>query len=211
MFARVLIIDDCGVTTYFLRTSLKEYDFDTQSTGSGEEGLAMAEQYVPDAVIVDRRLPGMAGEEVCRRLRASETTRHASILMLTSTSDERVRREVLEIGADDFIVKPVRPKDIAERLERHITNRRALKHKTETNPVATADLTATNGQISPTLHAFLTKTLQSLTGDLELVHLSDTLSLKDRSRVESTLDQARRLRLVVEHAEVLPFEALDLV
>ncbi len=84
--------------------------------GSGAEALARVKAVAPDLVILDLMLPGMDGLEVCRRLRAAPTTAGVPIIMLTAKADEVDRVVGLEIGADDYVVKPFSPKELVARV-----------------------------------------------------------------------------------------------
>lgn len=208
-FGRILIIDDCGVTTYFLRAHLSHFGFEVKTVGTGEDGLMAAEQFVPDAIILDRKLPGMMGEEVCRRLRAHEVLRHCAIVMLTSSADESLKREIIALGADEYIVKPIQPDDIARRLENAIAARRAARDRETRAAEGVGMPQATRGQITPTLHAHLVERNAELLGYLKTVRDIATLSLKDRGTVDRAIALVRDVGGTLETAEVLAFEALE--
>ena len=85
-------------------------------SASGAEALARVRAAAPDLVVLDLMLPGMDGLEVCRRLRADPTTAGVPIIMLTAKADEVDRIVGLEMGADDYVVKPFSPKELVARV-----------------------------------------------------------------------------------------------
>ncbi len=85
---------------------------------TGEQGLAAAldAKNAPGLIILDLMLPGMSGQELCRRLRREPQTRRTPIIMLTARSDEADRVAGLDLGADDYITKPFSVKEVMARV-----------------------------------------------------------------------------------------------
>ncbi|MEH3157933.1 MAG: response regulator [Sphingomonas taxi] len=102
----VLIVDDDPHIRQLLAFALDKAGLTTLEAADGEAGLAMAEAQAPDLVILDINMPRMDGLEVCRRLRAAGET---PILFLSSRDDEIDRVLGIELGADDYVVKPFSP------------------------------------------------------------------------------------------------------
>jgi len=113
---RILAIEDDPAVSRLLRHSLAREDYDLQIAGSGEEGLALAEALVPALVLLDLGLPGIDGLEVCRRLRAETSTRSVPIIILSGKGEESDVVRGLEMGADDYMVKPFSPRILNARL-----------------------------------------------------------------------------------------------
>jgi len=86
------------------------------SAGSGEEALRQVRLSPPDLVLLDLMLPTMSGLEVCRRLRQEPATATLPIVMLTAKADEVDKVVGLELGADDYVVKPFSPKELLARV-----------------------------------------------------------------------------------------------
>ena len=105
---RVLVVEDDVEITDALRRSLRNEGYDVRTAGDGIEALSVAADFVPDLVVLDLGLPRLDGTEVCRRLRAEGDV---PILMLTARAETEDRVGGLDIGADDYLVKPF------ERLE----------------------------------------------------------------------------------------------
>jgi len=89
--------------------------FEVISTASGREGLDWLEGRSADIVLLDIVMPEMNGYEVCRRLRASDTTQMLPVVMLTSSDDED-KVQAIEAGADDFISRPFNAAELLARV-----------------------------------------------------------------------------------------------
>ena len=116
MASRVLIVEDERDIRDLILLHLQRDGYQVTTAGSGEDGLLQVKQSAPDLVLLDLMLPGMSGLEVCRRLRQEPTTAALPILMLTAKADEVDRVVGLELGADDYVVKPFSPKELVARV-----------------------------------------------------------------------------------------------
>jgi diguanylate cyclase (GGDEF)-like protein len=88
---------------------------------SGEQALALVASQPPDLVLLDVVMPGMDGLEVCRRLKTDEATRDVPVIFVTAHDDEAAETLGLEVGAVDFISKPINPKVVRARVKTHLT------------------------------------------------------------------------------------------
>jgi two-component system cell cycle response regulator len=107
MSARILIIDDIPANTRLLGAQLGAEYFEVRAAHDGATAITEALEWQPDIILLDVMMPGMDGYETCRRLKADVRTLHIPVVMVTSLdqTDERVRG--LDVGADDFLTKPV--------------------------------------------------------------------------------------------------------
>lgn len=121
MTVRVLFIEDDDVIRMALRMNLEDDGCDVVEAATGEQGLERFEERTFDVVLVDLRLPGMHGLEVCRRLRRRSAV---PIIVVTAQSDTHDVVAGLEAGADDYVTKPVAPKELSARI-------RAILRRTE--------------------------------------------------------------------------------
>ena len=119
----VLIIDDEVESTAILAMHLEKDGYEVLTANSGTEGLRLAYDHQPDAVILDVRMPGMDGREVCARLRDISD---AVILFFTVLSNSQEAIRGLELGADDYINKPVEYAELAARLRACLRRRHRL-------------------------------------------------------------------------------------
>ncbi len=111
---RVLLIEDDGDIAEAICSQLEKADLRVRVARTGEEGLEMVRKGA-DLVLLDLNLPGMDGLEVCRLLRRQQATAHVPIIIVTARADEVDRVLGLELGADDYVVKPFSLKELAAR------------------------------------------------------------------------------------------------
>ena len=116
MASRVLIVEDERDIRDLVLFHLEREGFQVSSASSGEEALRQVRHASPDIVLLDLMLPAMGGLEVCRKLRQDPATVALPIVMLTAKGDEVDRVLGLELGADDYIVKPFSPKELLARV-----------------------------------------------------------------------------------------------
>ena len=124
MKSRVLVVDDDPALAEMLTIVLRGEGFDTAVIGDGTRALPAVRELRPDVVLLDLMLPGMNGIDVCRAIR---TESGVPIVMLTAKSDTVDIVLGLESGADDYVVKPFKPKELIARI-------RARVRRTETEP-----------------------------------------------------------------------------
>lgn len=118
MSQNILIIEDEIDIAESLRYNFERDGFRTQIAESGEKGLRLAldEKAPPGLIILDLMLPGMSGLELCRRLRREPQTKRTPIIMLTAKAAEADKVAGLEIGADDYIIKPFSVREVLARV-----------------------------------------------------------------------------------------------
>ncbi|MDN5806656.1 MAG: response regulator transcription factor [Brevibacterium sp.] len=111
---RLLLIEDDPTVAEVARNYLRTAGFLVDEVTDGFQALERLTEAVPDLVILDRKLPGIDGTEVCRRLR---TFTSVPVLMLTALSATEDRIDGLEAGADDYLTKPFSPKELVLRVQ----------------------------------------------------------------------------------------------
>jgi DNA-binding response OmpR family regulator len=111
---KILIIEDEANIVQLIRLYLEQANFTVISASDGVSGLELHAREHPDLVILDLMLPALDGMEVCRRIRAWAAT---PILMLTARTGEEDRIAGLELGADDYLVKPFSPREVVSRVK----------------------------------------------------------------------------------------------
>ncbi len=114
MTTKILIIEDETNIAQLIRLYLEQAEYSVLTASDGIAGLELHAREHPDLVILDLMLPGLDGMEVCRRIRAWAAT---PILMLTARNAEEDRIAGLELGADDYLVKPFSPREVVSRVK----------------------------------------------------------------------------------------------
>ena len=112
----ILIIEDEPDIAEIVRYNLEQAGFEATVTEDGETGLALAREHPPALVVLDLMLPGVDGLDVCKTLKQDAATRDVPVLMLTARKDEVDRIVGLELGADDYVVKPFSPRELVLRV-----------------------------------------------------------------------------------------------
>jgi diguanylate cyclase (GGDEF)-like protein len=120
---RLLIVDDQRVNIQALFHAFQA-DHKVQMATSGEQALALCRSQPPDLVLLDVVMPGMDGFEVCQRLKADDATRDIPVIFVTGHNDEDAETRGLDVGAVDFISKPINPRIVRARVKTHLTMKR---------------------------------------------------------------------------------------
>jgi len=122
----VLIVEDETAISALLEYNLQREGFETAIAEDGDLALLMSKERVPDLILLDWMIPKLSGVEVCRRLRRREDTASVPIIMLSARGEEDDRITGLDVGADDYLVKPFSMPELFARI-------RALLRRTESN------------------------------------------------------------------------------
>ena len=116
MATRVLVVEDDPDIAELVARYLDKAGFSSERETSGREALKRIAEKPPDVLVLDLMLPHVDGLEICRRLRADESTAGIPIIMLTARGDESERIVGLELGADDYLAKPFSPNELVARV-----------------------------------------------------------------------------------------------
>jgi len=114
---KVLIIEDDGDIRELIKFNLEQDGYAVEEAATGAEGLDRIKRRQPDLVLLDLMLPGMPGLEICRVLRNAKETATLPILIVTAKGTEVDKVLGLEMGADDYVVKPFSPRELIARVK----------------------------------------------------------------------------------------------
>jgi phosphate regulon transcriptional regulator PhoB len=117
MMQRVIVIEDEKDIVELLSYTLRKEGFDVRSAERGQEGLELLQRGPAALALIDIMLPDLDGLEVCRRLREDKNLRNLPVIFLTAKGEEVDRILGLEIGADDYVVKPFSPRELVARIK----------------------------------------------------------------------------------------------
>jgi len=137
MTEKILVIDDDENTLWLVGTLLQHNGFQTVSSGSSEEGLRLAQEERPDMVLLDVMMPELDGWELCRRIREFS---EVPVMFITAKSGIRDVVKGLEIGGDDYIVKPFDNRELVARVKAHLRRQTSDKKPTD-------ELSFNNGEL----------------------------------------------------------------
>ncbi|HWJ74753.1 two-component system, OmpR family, phosphate regulon response regulator PhoB [Kaistia soli DSM 19436] len=116
MTPRVMIVEDEEALGLLLRYNLEAEGYAVEVVPRGDDAETRLKETAPDLLLLDWMLPGISGIELCRRLRARDTTRTLPIIMLTARGEEQERIRGLATGADDYVVKPFSVPELMARV-----------------------------------------------------------------------------------------------
>ena len=114
---KVLVVEDEGDIRELLRYNLAQEGFAVEEAADGAEALDRIARRAPDLLVLDLMLPRMSGLELCRRMRSAPETARLPILVVTAKGAEVDRILGLEMGADDYVVKPFSPREVVARVK----------------------------------------------------------------------------------------------
>lgn len=135
----IQIIEDEPLHATLLDRALRQAQFGTALAADGHAGWENVQRLVPSLILLDLMLPGMPGHEVCRLVRRTPSTRHIPIIMLTALGTEEDRVAGIEMGADDYVVKPFSPREVVSRVQAVL--RRRHESASEPDPLSDDPIT----------------------------------------------------------------------
>ncbi|MBX3567211.1 MAG: PleD family two-component system response regulator [Rhizobiaceae bacterium] len=139
MTARILVVDDIPANVKLLEVRLLAEYFEVLTASSGIEALETCENGKVDVVLLDVMMPGMDGFEVCRRLKADPATSHIPVVMVTALDQTSDRIRGLNVGADDFLTKPVNDLQLMTRVK-SLVRLKALSDELRLRATTTRDI-----------------------------------------------------------------------
>ena len=113
----ILIVDDHKVNIELVKAQLKPYPYEIDSAQDGEEALAKVFTEKPDLVLLDLMMPKVSGYEVCRAIKQNKETRFIPVVIITALSELGDKIKAIELGADDFLVKPFNKLELITRIK----------------------------------------------------------------------------------------------
>jgi PAS domain S-box-containing protein len=117
---RILVVDDATANLQILTNLLTEHGYAVHPASTGKLALEFVQTIIPDLILLDIRMPGMDGYEVCRRLKADERTESIPVIFISILEDERDKVKGFQAGAVDYITKPFQPDEVLARVGTHL-------------------------------------------------------------------------------------------
>jgi twitching motility two-component system response regulator PilH len=113
---KILIVDDSATERYFVMETLSKQGYECITAQNGNEAIQKSRSELPDVILMDIVMPGIDGYKATRAISHDEATKHIPVIICTSKNQETDRVWGMRQGAKDFLVKPVRAKDLLEKI-----------------------------------------------------------------------------------------------
>jgi two-component system sensor histidine kinase/response regulator len=133
MKPNILIVDDTHANLRLLGKILATQDYVVRPVPNGELALSSTQASLPDLILLDIKMPGMSGYEVCERLKANEQTRYIPVIFISALDEVFDKVKAFSLGGVDYITKPFHPEEVIARVKTHLTLHTLRKQLQEQN------------------------------------------------------------------------------
>jgi len=192
---KILAVDATPDSLRLLTDIMKEEGYEVRSAISGELALRAAASNPPELVLLDIRMPGMDGYEVCRRLKADPATRDVPVIFVSAVSETDEKVQGFKMGAVDFVTKPYQRDELMARVRTHLELNRLRNHLEELVGERTDELVDSEKKLRTSL-------LDSITALAAIVEMRDPYTAGHQRRVaQLAIAIARDLKLPSEQIE----------
>lgn len=135
---KLLVVDDEKNILELLKYNLEKNGFEVKTAIEGKKAVSLAKKFLPDLILLDIMMPHQDGVETCRQIREIPELYNTHIIFLTARGEEYSEVAAFEVGADDYITKPIKPRALVSRINAHF--RRSQKAPEEAEQVSIRDL-----------------------------------------------------------------------
>jgi two-component system alkaline phosphatase synthesis response regulator PhoP len=146
---KILVVDDERDIVEILKYNLEKEGYAVRTAYNGKKAVEEARQFQPDLILLDIMMPEQDGVETCRQLRELPELQNTFIIFLTARAEEYSEIAAFEVGADDYIIKPIKPRALMSRIAAFF--RRDVKKQTSSNKVSVGELTIDRNSYTVTL------------------------------------------------------------
>lgn len=137
---KVLIVDDDESITELLQYNLQIQQYDIEIAHNGTEAIEKAKGFLPNIILMDIMMPGIDGVMTCKMMREISALKKTYIIFLTARAEEYSEVAAFEAGADDYVVKPVKPKALLSRIASFLSQEKKTTVITKSNTIQLLDL-----------------------------------------------------------------------
>lgn len=187
----ILFVEDSEDVRKYVCDLLKS-DYNVSLAESGEAGIKITQNNLPDLILSDVMMPGMDGFEFCKQIKSDWKTSHIPVILLTAKVTQQSRLEGLELGADDYITKPFDYKELFIRIKNLIDQRKNLKEKFSKEIIVAGELISNNS----TDNEFINKVIDVIEKNLNNENFNSDILAKELFVSRSQLN--RKLQAVAE-------------
>lgn len=135
---KILVVDDEEDILELLKYNLSKEGYDVKTASDGIKGVDIAKSFIPDLILLDIMMPKQDGVETCRQIREIPELSNCFVIFLTARSEEYSEVAAFDIGADDYITKPIKPRALVSRI--NALFRRESKKKKDSNEITVGEL-----------------------------------------------------------------------
>jgi PAS domain S-box-containing protein len=205
----ILIVDDDPASLKVLFEYLEEVGFEVLISTHAESVLEGISHFSPDLILLDVKMPGIDGFEMCCRLKASETLKDIPVIFMTALTDVADKVKGFELGAVDYITKPIRLEEVIVRINTHLTIRNLQKRLEEQNEVLEQDITG-HKQMEEELRKYrdhLEELVEERTTELKAANEHLEQEITERKQAEEALRESEeKFRELTELLPDIVFE-----
>jgi CheY-like chemotaxis protein len=200
--AKILIVDDTLINLRLLSSMLGTSGYVVYEASDGQTALEKVRSQHPDLILLDIRLPGMDGYEVCRQIKTEETTRNIPVIFVSALDEQTDKVQGFAVGGVDYITKPFQSKEVLARVETHLTLRN-LQRQLETQNLKLQLEISQRKRIEIALHQIneeLEQRVQERTAELLAANevLNNELQVRKRAEAALRRSQKEKERLLIE-------------
>lgn len=135
---KILVVDDEVDILELLKYNLSKEGYDVKTASDGIKGVEVAKSFIPDLILLDIMMPKQDGVETCRQIREQPEMANTFVIFLTARSEEYSEVAAFDMGADDYITKPIKPRALISRI--NALFRRDSKKNKESNTITVGEL-----------------------------------------------------------------------
>ena len=194
VIGRVLVVDDDAKNRVLLRDILAARGHEVLLAASGHEALDVAAQHNPDVILLDVMMPGMDGFQVCERLRSRPETATIPIIFVTALVDRKDRLKGIDMGANDYLVKPIDSRDVVLRVRNAVRMKKMFDQVRQAN-VELQKLEELRDKLVRWIVHDMKAPMGGISGHLELLLMDaeDRLTAEQQDYVRGALNSTQRL------------------
>jgi chemotaxis protein methyltransferase CheR len=194
--ATILVVDDTPENLTLMNSLLKD-DYKVKVANNGEKALRIAaSDSPPNLILLDIMMPGMDGYEVCRRLKSAPQTMNIPVIFLTARSDMEDEKKGLELGAVDYIIKPISPPIVMARIKNHLALKTMAESLRDQNTLLELEVAKRTAEL------IIAKEEAEERKERAEASLAETIKLKERLEAERAYLQ-EEIQLEFNHQNII--------
>ena len=192
--ANILIADDTLTNLHLLSSMLETNGYTVHEALDGQIALGIARSVLPDLILLDIRMPGMSGFDVCRQLKVDESTHSIPVIFVSALDEQTDKVQGFAVGGVDYITKPFQKKEILARVETHLTLRN-LQRQLEAQNYQLQQEISERKRVESALHQIneqLEQRVRDRTAELLSANEVLNIELQERRRAEEALRKSQQ-------------------